>query len=303
MNKYLILLSLFCLACLSTLSAQNEPDSLSNDIEQIELSKDRDGLHVRVQTVDSIGGAVKDTTKIKMKNSTIYIVNDERDTDLDSIKVDNCVDSKSELTNWAGFDLGINGFLSADGETDLGDANEYLELEVIQSRTFSFNFWEHKARIASDYFGIITGMGLQYNSYRLKNDYTLASGKDTLVAFMDSTIDIRKNKFRTTWLNVPLLLEFNTSRDRDKSFHIAAGVVGGLHLGSMYKQKYSQEGTDFKVKAKNDFQVAPYKLEAMLRIGYGSVNLFASYQLTELFEEGHGPELYPYTLGITLAAF
>ena len=71
----------------------------------------------------------------------------------------------------------------------------------------------------------------------------------------------------------------------------------------MYKQKYGRDGDDFKVKAKNDFQVSPYKLEAMLRVGYGKVNLFATYQITELFEEGHGPELYPFTAGVTLVAF
>lgn len=302
--KHLILsITAATLLLSGTLFAQEDTKEMKEDQRIIIGTEENGRIKVRVETRDSIPVSAKDTTIFTTGNKTIYIVSEDRDSDQDSLEMDDCSDSKAELTNWAGFDIGINGFLTADGETDLGEANEHLELEVVQSRTFSFNFWEHKARIAGDYFGIVTGMGLQYNSYRLKNDYTLASGKDTLVAFMDTTISLRKNKFRTTWLNVPLLLEFNTSNDREKSFHLAVGVVGGLHLGSMYKQKFKRDGTDFKTKAKNDFQVAPYKLEAMVRVGYGTVNLFASYQLTELFEEGHGPELYPFTAGITMVAF
>ncbi len=287
----------------SSLIAQEEKEELKQD-QRIGISNNEDGkLEVKIETRDSIPVSAKDTTIITSGNKTIYIVTEEDYTEKDSLNMGDCYNSKAALTNWAGIDLGVNGFLSADGKFDLGDENESLEVEYIQSRSISFNFWEHKSRLAGDYFGLITGMGLQYNNYRLKNDYTLASGKDTLVAFMDSTIDLRKNKFRTTWLNVPLLLEFNTSRDREKSFHLAAGVVGGLHLGSMFKQKYGQNGQDFKTSSKNDFQVAPYKLEAMLRVGYGKVNLFASYQITELFEEGHGPELYPFTAGVTLVSF
>jgi hypothetical protein len=304
-----ILLSTVLLIGVQAISFSQVVEEEKKQDRNINLGLDEEGrFEVKIETRDSIPVSTRDTTIINTKNKTIYIVdnydvnNFEDPEVMDSLLVDDG-DSKSELTNWAGIDIGVNGFLNADGGMNLGDANDYLEIDYSKSRSISFNVIEYKARLIKDYVGITTGAGLQYNSYQFKNDYTLASINDTIVAFQDSTISISKNKLRTTWLRVPLLVEFNTSKYRDKSFHLAAGVVGGLHLGSMYKQKYSQDGGDYKVKTKNEFQVAPYKLEAMVRVGFGSLNLYGSYQLTELFENDHGPELYPFTLGLTIAAF
>jgi hypothetical protein len=287
----------------NTSIAQTEPDSVQyNEIERLELTKDKDGFHMKVQTIDSITGVVKDTTKIKMKNSTVYIVSEGyTDDEVDEEQEDR--DQRNRLTYWDGVELGVNGFLNPDGGTDLGDDVDFMDVDYAQSRSFSLNFWEQKIRLIHDYVGITTGAGLQWNNYRLKNDYTLISNKDTVFAFMDSTISMRKNKLRTTWLNVPLLLEFNTSKNQDKNFHLSAGVIGGLRLGTMYKRRFESDSEVFRAKTKNDFNVAPYRLEAAVRVGYGAFNLFATYQLTELFEDENGPELYPFTVGITLFAF
>lgn len=301
-----LLLSIFTLLLMSNgLFAQVEPDSLDNDIERLELNAGKEGLKVTVETIDTVTGEIKDTTKIKMKNSTIIIVNEENPEVDDWKESEEYQDRerKYELTHWAGIDIGVNGFLNSDGSTGLGDSLDYLEVNYAGSRSFSINFWEQKFRLIKDYVGITTGAGIQWNNYKLKNDYTLANVNDSLVAFQDSSISLNKNKFRTTWVNVPLLLEFNTSKDPSKSFHISAGLVGGFNLESMYKQKYKLDGDRFKNSSKNNFNVEPIRLEGMVRIGYGSFTLFSSLQLNELFEKDKGPELYPFTVGISLLAF
>jgi hypothetical protein len=303
-NALHIVFALMLIAPMSAFSQEGEGEEIrkDNSIERIELSRTKEeGLQVKVHTIDSISGEVKDTTTIKFKHSTVYIVTENNKDSLDPKELSR--ECKRDLTYWAGIDLGINGFLSPSGDVDLGKENDYLELDYPQSRSLSINFYEQKLRLIKDYVGITTGAGIQWNSYRLANDYTLSTTKDTLFAIMDSSINLKKNKFRTTWINVPLLLEFNTSKTQKNNVHVSAGVVGGIHLGTMYKQKYTSEGVKSRYKTKNDFNVAPYKLEAMVRLGYGSFNLFASYQLTELFEKGKGPELYPFTLGLTMLAF
>jgi hypothetical protein len=306
MNKFTLPQTLLAILISSTIFAQNEPDSTQyKEIEQLEISTGNDGLKLDIHSIDSITGEVKDTTKIMMRNSTIYIVN-ETNFDPDSMDCGDeweDYDQKSALTHWAGLDIGINGFLHPDDDLDLGEDLDYLEIDYAQSRSLNINFWEHKIRIVKDYVGITTGAGIQWNNYRLKNDYTLVSTKDTLVAFMDSTLNVKKNKLRTTYVQVPLLLEFNTSIKQEKSFHLSAGFVAGLHLGSMYKQKYTLDGVKTKSKSKGNFNVAPFKLDAMTRVGYGAFNIYASVQLNELFDEGDGPEIYPFTLGVTIAAF
>jgi hypothetical protein len=38
-----------------------------------------------------------------------------------------------------------------------------------------------------------------------------------------------------------------------------------------------------------------------MRVGYGNVTLFGSYTLTDLFKEGQGPRVKPFSVGLTLS--
>ena len=58
-----------------------------------------------------------------------------------------------------------------------------------------------------------------------------------------------------------------------------------------------------KSKVKGDYNVSPFSLEASARVGYGDLTLFASASITSLFEEDKGPEVYPFTVGLTVLAF
>jgi hypothetical protein len=100
---------------------------------------------------------------------------------------------------------------------------------------------------------------------------------------------------------VPLMLQFDTKKLHKKNtFHIAAGVVGSLKIGSYTKQVTEIDGTKFKPHTKDDFNLNQFRYAAMVRVGYGWFDVFASYSLNTLFKKGQGPELYPFTVGITL---
>lgn len=303
MHIRILLLIALCLVLAPGLQAQNETDSLDHELESIELRAGKNGLELNIQTVDTITGEVKDTTKIELPNKTIIIINEHNEVEEEICLP--CEDRalKYQHTHWAGIDFGINGFLDPDGNPNLNDSLDFIEPGLSGSRSFSINFWEQKFRLIGDHVGLLTGAGLQWNSYRLRHNYTLSNPNDSLLAFRDTLNEFNKNKLRTTWLNVPLLMEFNTSKDPEKSFHIAAGLVAGLHLNTMYKQKYKANGDRVKRKLKNDFNVQPLRIEGMLRVGYGDFTLFGSVQLNELFEEDKGPEVYPFTLGLNIVAF
>ena len=254
----------------------------------------------------------QDTTIVKYRDTTTFDIGDTQiiiigpelneDEQEDSLSFDGFGD-KNDLTFWDGIDVGVNGFFFGD-EFDLDAPNdlEHLEINYAGSRSVSLNFGETKLRLIKDYVGIYTGLGLQYQSYKFKNDYTLGLEGDSLVAYMDSTINIRKNKLRTGYLVIPLMLEFNTSLDPDRSFHISAGVVGGLNIGNKYKQKYEVLETNEKekLKLKSDFNMAPFKLDAMARVGFGDFMFHASYALTDMFDSDVNPQLRPFSAGLTL---
>ena len=54
---------------------------------------------------------------------------------------------------------------------------------------------------------------------------------------------------------------------------------------------------------KGDHRLLPYRLAASARIGYGSLNLFAEYALTPLFQDKVMPELTPLNVGLTIIGF
>jgi hypothetical protein len=58
-----------------------------------------------------------------------------------------------------------------------------------------------------------------------------------------------------------------------------------------------------KLKSPGDYAMDDFRFAATARVGYGWVNLFANYDLNPLFEDGRGPELYPYSVGVKLISF
>jgi hypothetical protein len=174
-----------------------------------------------------------DTTKVSLGTTQILIVDeaekDSVDVDWDDESLSDS-DRKYELTHWSGIDMGVNILINKNGGTDLDSADQWLGLDYSRSLSFRFNLFEEKIRIYKDYVGIIVGAGLTYNSYGLNKNVSLATN-DSLgtyaVTIPDSVADFSKNKLRASYINVPLLLEFNTSDDNNKSFHVAAGVIGG----------------------------------------------------------------------------
>jgi hypothetical protein len=245
--------------------------------------------------------AQSDTTRIQIGNAKVIIVEE------DSTKgdwEDEEADLDSELTHWAGVDLGVNMLVNKTGSTDLGEENDWLDLQYERSLSWRFNIFEEKIKIVRNHVGLVTGLGLTYNSYGFRNEITVISNtdafRDTTFGIADSVIEFSKTKLRATYLNIPLLLEFNTSEDPKRTFHIAAGAIGGWKIGSITKQHYESEGSNVRVRSKQDFNLTPFTLDLTARVGYRNFTLFANYGLTPLFRDGKGPEVYPVTFGLQI---
>jgi hypothetical protein len=53
-----------------------------------------------------------------------------------------------------------------------------------------------------------------------------------------------------------------------------------------------------KVKQKDDFNLNRFRYGITGRFGYAWINLFVNYGLSDLFEDGTGPELTPVSAGL-----
>lgn len=240
-------------------------------------------------TVDNGG----DTTRIKLRNKTIVIieVNDDED------------DEKGDRNgegHWAGFGINTNGFLNADGKIATGDAAGFLELDHARSIGFNFNLVEKRFPIFREYVGLTTGLGIQWNRFALKNNVDVMVSADSTYGVENTTVDYKKNVLRSTYLQIPLLLEITTNKDNDKAWHISAGVVGGIRIGSSLKTKWEDAGKTNKDRVKSNYNFNPFEAHATAIVGYGDISLYVNYGLTQVFEKDKGPNYAPVSAGILL---
>lgn len=245
---------------------------------------------------DTVAPAAKpDTTIVKMGSKDVVVIN--RDGGVEYIwgkKKDNRRKQGKFDGHWEGIEVGFNSFAKAD--YSLYNDVEFMSLNQGKSLEFDFNFYELNIGLAKSYVGLVSGMGLSFNDYRFDNPYTLDKGP-LMVGAVPLTYDnLSKTKLSVSYLRVPLMLECQIPvNDNEGRLYISGGLIGGVKIGSHTKVKHG----DTKDKDRSGFYINSFKYEATARIGYKGIALFANYSLNPLFEDGKGPKLTPFTVGIS----
>jgi len=198
--------------------------------------------------------------------------------------------------HWEGIEFGFNAFDKPDYSMYNAADKDFMSLNQGKSLEFNFNFYELNIGLSKNYVGLVSGMGLSFNNYRFENPYTLQKGQFMTEPVSLNPENLSKTKLAITYLNVPLLLEFQIPVNQHEGrLFVNAGIVGGVKIGSHTKVKYG----DKKDKDRSGFNLNSFKYAATARIGYKDICLFANYSLTPLFQSGKGPELTPFTIGIS----
>lgn len=110
-----------------------------------------------------------------------------------------------------------------------------------------------------------------------------------------------KNKLTLFYTDIPVEIRFRTKKNTD-NFKFSIGFKAGYLIQSHTKYKGDRlnnvVGTKYKVFDIPNIETFRYGITA--RIGYGKVNLFGYYSLTNLFKKGKGPELFPVSVGVVV---
>jgi hypothetical protein len=256
-------------------------------------------------TIIEEGEGEADTTKMKVGNKEIIIItHPDEDFDLDSDDEDmEDEDPKRKRKSdghWAGVDLGFTMLMNENFNTDFA-TTPYWKNDPARSAVWNLNLLEHKFNFGTPYVGLTTGLGFSFTSVAFRDNYILNSSPDSLFAVMDTVNSYSKNKLKASYLTIPLMLEFNTSTNSDKNFYLLAGVVGGVRMTSKVKRNGEfTDGKAFEEREKGTYSLNPFKLDAAVRMGYGSFGVFANYSLLPLFESGKTVEVYPLTFGLSV---
>ncbi|MEI6122043.1 MAG: DUF2807 domain-containing protein [Bacteroidota bacterium] len=206
--------------------------------------------------------------------------------------------------HWTGINIGINGFTDAQYKFKVPAAYNYLAPDYGKSWFVDLNFIQFSAPIIKKYWHLVTGMGFTINNYVIQKDYILKPNTEFLEGSIDTSVTYKKNKLTDVFFQVPLLFQFDTKKIKGSAtFHVLLGVVGGVRVTSYTKQKYEFNESKNITRTFDDFNLSHFRWSALLKLGYGPVNVFATYQLNQMFKPHDGPQLYPFAIGITVMGF
>ena len=273
-------------------------------------------LFFTTSCIFSLAQVVPDTTRINIGDKTIIVIDaspieiplpeiEKHDTPTEPDELSDS-DLKYELNHFAGVDFGYCMLLDSRGSLTRDSTTDWLSINNGRSLTWRLNLLEAKARIYHDYIGIYTGFAVSYNSYGLLNNLSVDVNDKSETSALPIDPEVRqlyKNKLRTTTLQIPVMLEFNTKKDNRKNFHFAIGALGGWVSSVITKQKWETEQGKFTERKKSDFKVTPYTLDLAVRFGYRRTALFFTYALTPLFIANEGLPVYPISFGVQLLQF
>jgi hypothetical protein len=216
---------------------------------------------------------------------------------------------------WSGFYWGYNGYASATGGLQLSGDYDFMNMNHARSWSISLNFFEIQNAIKGNKWKLITGLGYEQNNYYFREEVILRNATrynptveypTPIIGVSDSDTRLKRSKWYTRSLTLPLLINYcpNPTINKKDQLHMSLGLIGSMRYSVKSKGVY--EGNVFNrtvVRFSEDFGVYPFGLFGTLRLHVGNFGLFANYPLNALFQQGRGPEVYPFSIGLKVFPF
>ena len=185
------------------------------------------------------------------------------------------------------FAIGFNNAIG-DGQK-IGDEYNFLQSGFVELG------WAWKTRVFDETNAVRLkyGFSFQWNKLTPKDDrYFVQNGNTTTLEAFPG--DLRESEFRITNLVVPVHFEFGPSKKLEKKnyfrysthdqFKIGIGGYAGFRIGTQQKLRYKEDGDRVKQKIRRNYNASPFVYGLSAYVGYGSVGIYAKYDLNPLFE-------------------
>lgn len=123
---------------------------------------------------------------------------------------------------------------------------------------------------------------------------------------VSDTNHYKKTKLATVYLEAPIEFRYSAKPLTGNGFKFAIGVKVGTMLNAhtrntKYETKDGTSISDHTEKESSKKFFNKNRLSVTGRIGYGHLSIFGSYQLSQLFRDGLGPVVKPFSIGLTLS--
>lgn len=162
--------------------------------------------------------------------------------------------------------------------------------------------------ISKSHFSFAAGLGVSSSNIYFNKQVAVMNEASSTIEFR--TLDTpaasyyKRSKLSTTYLEAPFELRYFANNDnRNRGFKMAVGMHVGLLMNAHTKTKHSGPGiSDLIVeKVSTTRYVQKWRFEPVVRIGWGNFSVYGTYSISALFDDGAGPEVYPYSIGISIS--
>jgi hypothetical protein len=201
-------------------------------------------------------------------------------------------------------DIGSNAFMQ-NGSMNLNGSNLSLRTENGFSSSIGWGFtFARSENLIAQKLRLMYGLGFEFNNYRLRDDSVLSVARDTVGFLAPVNAGLTRNSLHANWINIPVMLHFTTNPyRRSKAFNISAGAELGLRIGNLESRQRYDLGNDIyqEVSTKGPQNTNPVKMSLVARVGYGGMDVFVRYGLTEMFRQnvGTNPNARPVMAGVS----
>jgi hypothetical protein len=222
---------------------------------------------------------------------------------------------KSIDVTFATVDVGINT-LQDNTNYSTAIAAAQLQVPVVQrnsslfdlrtEKSMNVNIWPvmGKGRLlktSRQKIYLSTGVGVQIYNFRYANGIDYVPNGPTLQGIGSSPItydntNFKKNKLVVTYLSVPLNLTFKTKMVNKLWLVYGFGVTGGFRINSYTKQVSDLRG---KQREHGNFNLSQFNSAVTAEFGLDNYfRLYASYQLTNMYNTTSGLDQHPFCIGL-----
>jgi Outer membrane protein beta-barrel domain len=152
-------------------------------------------------------------------------------------------------------------------------------------------------------FSFAAGAGVGVSNIYFKNQQLVFTDTTGYIRFMDETVNYKKYKLTTTYLEAPFELRyFSDNVDRNKGWKVAVGLKVGTLLATHTKSKRTLNNKPLVEKLNTKRFIESYRYSLTGRVGYGNFSVYANYSLSNLFKLSQGPEnIKPIQIGICIS--
>lgn len=154
--------------------------------------------------------------------------------------------------------------------------------------------------------GIGAGIGSDHISFTKTNLGIKENTSSIHFTNVPDTNHFKKTKLATVYLEAPVELRFSANPETGKGIKAALGIKVGTLLNAHTRNTKLEDKSgnllnDYVMKESSKQFFNKTRISGMARLGYGHFTLYGSYQFTTLFKDGSGPEVRPFSIGLTLS--